>query len=160
MDKRYRVFESEERLYENHCLTKCEEKLFETSDSSILYPLLASGAARMKDKLCAYAEKQLPGGEYWQPKSAAVKKILTKIRPSNDLCESILGLNDYLTTAIPNLAQVARSNLVEIKKNHTMQWLHELPDDKQLKVLDLAIKERPRVAEEYRKAERERNQQR
>ena len=120
MDKRYRVFESEERLYKNHCLTKCEEKLFETSDSSILYPLLASGAARMKDKLCAYAEKQLPGGEYWQPKSAAVKKILTKIRPSNDLCESILGLNDYLTTAIPNLAQVARSNLVEIKKNHTI----------------------------------------
>ena len=73
MDKSYRVFESEERLYENHRLTKCEEKLFETSDSSILYPLLTSGAARMKDKLCAYD---------WQPKSAAVKKILTKIRPS------------------------------------------------------------------------------
>ena len=32
----------------------------------------------------------------------------------------MLGLNDYLTTAIPNLAQESRSNLVAVKKNHTM----------------------------------------
>ena len=78
MDKSYRVFTSEEELYGsnkkiNHrCSSKCEvihEKLFVIipDESSILYPLLASGAAKMKDKLCTYAGKQLPGGEYWNP---------------------------------------------------------------------------------------------
>ena len=38
------------------------------------------------------------------------------LEPSNDFCESMLGLNDYLTTAIPNLAQESRSNLVAVKK--------------------------------------------
>lgn len=38
--------------------------------------------------------------------------------------ESMLGLNDYLTTAIPNLAQVSCSNLVQVKKNKTVRWFH------------------------------------
>lgn len=172
MDKSYRVFTSEEELYGsnkkiNHrCSSKCEvihEKLFAIipDESSILYPLLASGAAKMKDKLCTYAGKQLPGGEYWNPHpDSAVKCVLERLQPSNDFCESILGLNDYLTTAIPNLTQAARSNLVEIKKNHTMRWLCKLPNEKQVEVLDLAVKERPRVVEEHRKLEEYRSQQR
>ena len=36
-----------------------------------------------------------------------------ELKPSNDLCESILGLNDYLTTAIPNLHQLSRSSKKE-----------------------------------------------
>ena len=170
MDKNYRVFESERELYGtnkkiNHrCHANCEavyNKLFEVteSESSVLYPLLQSGAVTMREKLSTYAQKQLPGGEYWEPE-LSVQKVLTELKPSNDLCKSILGLNDYLTSAIPNLTQVARSNLVEMKKNHTVKWLCDLPEEKQLRVLDLAVKERPRVIEEYRKEEKERSRQR
>lgn len=92
------------------------KKLFHsTDDDEVLYPIFISGAAMMKKKLSTYAEKHLPEGEYWDPEPA-VKKLLTELKPTNDLCESILGLNDYLTTKIPNLTQVARSNLVQIKK--------------------------------------------
>lgn len=164
----YRVFKSEEELYgskkTNH---RCHsgilyKKLFETAGSddasSIICPLLASGAAKMK-KLLTYAEKQLPGGEYWEP-NTAIKAILKELKPSNDFCESILGLNDYLTSALPNLTQSARSNLIQVKKNHTMQWLEELPDDTQLRVMDLAVKEKPKVAQERKRQEELRSQQR
>ena len=39
--------------------------------------------------------------QYWDPEPET-KEILRKLEPNNDLCESILGLNDYLFTAIPN----------------------------------------------------------
>ena len=84
----------------------------------------------MKKKLYTYAKNQLPGGKYWDPE-VCVRKVLAELKPSNDLCESILGLNDYLTTAIPNLHQMSRSNLVQVKKNQTMKWLHELPNEQQ-----------------------------
>lgn len=93
----------------------------------------------MRDKLCTYAQNQLYGGKYWDPANPKVRKVLSELKPSNDLCESILGLNDYLYTAIPNLHQVARSNLVEVKNKQTMQWLHQLPNEQQLQVIDLAV---------------------
>ena len=43
------------------------------------------------------------------------KKVLSQLKPSN-VCESILGLNDYLMTAIPNLNEMALSTLVQVKK--------------------------------------------
>ena len=58
-----------------------------------------------------------------------MKEVLAELKPSNDLCESILGLNDYLTTAIPSLHQMPCSNLVEVRKNKTIKWLHDLPDE-------------------------------
>ena len=61
-------------------------------------------------------KNQLPSGQHWDPE-VCVRKVLAELKPSNDLCESILGLNDYLTTTIPNLQQMRRSNLVQIKKN-------------------------------------------
>ena len=118
----------------------------------LLYPLLFAGAAKMKEKLCTYARTQLPGGMYWEPEEC-VKKVLAELKPSNDLCESILGHNDYLTNAIPNLHQVSRSNIVQVKKNQTMKWLNELPHEQQLRVLDLAVKERQNVAKEYENEE-------
>ena len=69
----------------------------------------------MKEKLCTYARNQLPGGKYWDP-DVSIRKVLVELKPSNDLCESILGLNDYLTTSIPNLHQLGRSYLVQVKK--------------------------------------------
>ena len=79
----------------------------------------------MREKLRSYAQKQLPGGCYWNP-NQQIKDVLCQLKPSNDVCESILGLNDYLTTAIPNLNQMARSNLVQAKKNKTLKWLSNL----------------------------------
>ena len=160
MNKDYKMFCSEsDTLYGenkrlnhrlNHKSMAIYERLFQTDKdkSSILYPLLTAGAAKMKNKLCTYAAHQLPGGIYWNTEDPAVRKELTKIVPSNDLCESILGLNDYLTTMIPNLNQMSCSNLVEIKKNHTMQWLDELPNKEQRGVIKLAVECRQKVEEE------------
>ena len=76
-------------------------------------------------------KNQLPGGRYWEPE-VSVKKVLAELKPSNDLCESILGVNDYLTTAIPNLHQMARPNFVQVKKNQTMKWLNEVTHEEQM----------------------------
>ena len=83
-----------------------------------------------------------------------MRKILAELQTSNDLCESILGLNDYLTTALHNLHQVAYSNLVEVKKNKTMKWLDSLPNDHQTKVIDLAVESRQAVRREHIEAEK------
>ena len=122
-DPNYHVFQSQERLYGpdakgNHRLKSpaVYHRLFNKIeiDSANLTSLLIKGASKMKEKLCSYAQKQLPGGCYWNP-DQHIKDVLCQLKPSNDVCESILGLNDYLTTAIPNLNQMARSNLVQAK---------------------------------------------
>ena len=135
LEQDYKVFMSEEKLYgndktTNHHLAKpavCET-LFITAKmcATPLEPLIVSGSISVHEKLCTYAENQLPWGIYWEPEGL-VRKILSELNPSNDLCESLLGLNDYLTTSIPNLHQMSRSNLVEVKKNNTVQWLEDLP---------------------------------
>ena len=115
MDKDCKVFRSEENLYGdnksiNHRkrwkVQAVHAKLFSLSEcySATLYPLLMSGAVKMRSKLCTYAQNQLPGGKYWDPEP----DILAELKPSSDLCESIFGFNDYLTTAIPNLHPMAR----------------------------------------------------
>ena len=152
MDKEYRVFRSEEKLYgqnkvSNHRLhlKSCivHNKLFEEHEDNptLIYSLLVAGAVKMQEKLCTYA---------------GVREVLSELTPSNDLCESILGLNDYLTNAIPNLHQVARSNLVQLKKNKTMQWLHSLPDEQQIQVIDLAVESRQAVQKECKHEEQQR----
>ena len=76
----------------------------------------------MKSKLSNYAQNQLPGGIYWDP-DPKVKVILEEVNPSNDLCESILGLNNYLNITISNMHQVKQSNLhspIIEKQNHSM----------------------------------------
>lgn len=115
-------------------------------DSELLLLLVMKGASKMKEKLSSYAKDQLPGGCYWEPEEE-VKVILSQLKPSNDACESILGLNDYLTTAIPNLHQMARSNLIQVKKNKTLKWLSSLSEDKQEEIVDMAIKQRRSVKE-------------
>ena len=99
----------------------------------------------MKEKLCLYAQSNLPGGVYWEPADPQIKEILSQMKPSNDFRESLLGLNDYLSTALPNLHQVARSNLIELKKNKSLKWFDDLPDNQQLSIIDLAIEKREAV---------------
>ena len=84
----------------------------------------------MKSKLCSYAQHQLPSGIYHNPEPA-IKEVLADVSPSNDLCERILGLNDSLDSALPNMHQVTRSNLVQVKKNKTIHWLQQLPKPQQ-----------------------------
>ena len=125
LDPHYHVFQSEKRLYDsdskvNHRLQSAVvyQRLFEQVqfDTDTLTSILIKGASNMREKLCSYAKDQLPGGQYWDA-DRSVKDVLCQLKPSNDVCESILGLNDYLTTAIPNLHQMSRSNLVQVKKN-------------------------------------------
>ena len=64
-----------------------------------------------------------------------MQDILHELKPSNDVCESILRLNDYLTTAIP-------SNPVQVKKKKTLKWLSNLSGDEQSATVYLAVKQR------------------
>lgn len=84
-------------------------------DNTDLFPLISTGAITMEHKLQSYAKHQLPGGIYWNPEPR-VEAVLKAIKPSNDICESILGLNDYLKATIPSSHQMVRSNLVQVKK--------------------------------------------
>ena len=143
------VFLSEERLYgddkklnhrlhrSHHCI---EAIVFSRSDNDKdLLQLLASGARLMHNKLSSYAENQLPGGKYSDPEPD-VQIILKSLKPNNDLCESILGLNDHLSIVMPNLHQMSKSNLIQASKNRTMKWLDTLPNDQQDAIVDLARK--------------------
>ena len=97
LDKRvnHRLHESSKVVY---------EQLFNDNyiDNKILYQLIVSAVAKMNEKLSSYAVNQLPGGKFWNP-TPFIRKELSKLKPSNDIVESMLGLNDYLITAIPNL---------------------------------------------------------
>ena len=170
MDKTLQVFHSEKRLYESNSKTnhRAKEKsllvhkcLFSSEDwdSELLFPYISSGAAFMKTKLSAYAANQLPGGIFWDPEPR-VQAVLRELRPSNDICESILGLNDYLHTSIPNSHQIVRSNLVQAKKNHTVKWLDELSTDVQDKIVNLAVKRRAAVMHETKQEEQLRGEAR
>ena len=74
----------------------------------------------MKLKLSACAADELPGGRYWNADSQT-KDVLRELQPSNDVCQSILGQSDYLTTQIPNLHQMTQTNLVQVKKSNDKQ---------------------------------------
>ena len=167
-DSKYHVFSSEKRLYEedgkvNHRLKRqvVYDKLFKDlkADQDSLEPLLVKGASKMELKLSAYAADQLPRGRYWDADSRT-QDVLHEIQPSNDVCESILGLNDYLTTQIPNLHQMTRTNLVQVKKNKTMHWLSQLPDGKQQAVIDMAVQRRCQVTQMYKDEEQMRKKHR
>ena len=115
----------------------------------IVLAKLSSGATAMKEKLVVYASSQLPGGAYWDP-DPEVKSILSTIKPTNDLCESILGLNDYLTTAIPNMTQFTKSTMVAVKKNKTIKWLQTLPEAQQDDLTLFAMQKRRDVTVAYK----------
>ncbi len=170
MDRSYKVFISEERLYGdekalNHRIrpknTAVHSQLFHSNewDASVLYPTLQAGATKMKEKLKNYAKNQLPGGIYWEPEPA-VEEVLKRLRPNNDICESILGLNDYLTSALPNMHQQTRSNLVEVKKNCTMAWYDGLTSKNRDTITKLAVKRRKQVVEEYKEDDKKRSEKR
>ena len=165
INRYHQVFVSEPQLYAKygkmnhrdhkhtcHPYECVQESLFHNlpakNDIFKLFLKITGGAKRMVEKLCNYAADYLPGGIYWDPDSKT-SKILQDIEPSNDLCESILGLNDYLTTSLPNLQQITKSILVEIKKNGTMKWFSDLPSERQTFIIELAQRNRVQVRKAY-----------
>lgn len=164
LDPTHRVFKSEKRLYTdlktNHRLRPCMVTitycLFTVPENEVtaLRETVIAGARGMLDKLCSYARNQLPGGIFWEPEQS-IKDVLRQLKPTNDVAESVLGLNDYLTTAIPNLHQTARSSLIQVKKNKTVKWLNALPEERQTSVIELAVKNRTHVAEKCKRRTRE-----
>lgn len=117
-------------------------------DESLLLIHLKQGCSLMLSKLTSYTKDQLPGGQYWNP-APEVEEVLRKLAPSNDLCESILGLNDSLVTALPNMDQLTRSNMVQVKKSKSVQWLENLPKEQQENVVKFAMKHRSEVVKDY-----------
>ena len=140
----------------NHCKYKpVEERIFKVNkwDCTLLFPLLAVGADEINTKLTAYAKNQLRGGKYLKSEPA-ILAILKQLKPNSDLCESILVLNDYLTTAIPNLHQLTRSNMIQVRKK-TMQWSHNLTRTEQQAIVRIALKKRE-VMKAYKEEETKR----
>lgn len=50
-----------------------------------------------------------------------------------------------------NLVQLTKSNLVEIKKNHTMEWLNDLLEESRKIIIELAMKKRKDIREDFNK---------
>ena len=98
----------------------------------------------MRKKLKSYAKEQLPGGKYWDP-PRNVAKVLKEIQPSNDICESILGLNDWLQTILPIVSQLTKRNLIEVKKKKKLQWLEPVPAKKQELTIKMALRKRKEI---------------
>ena len=103
----------------------------------------------MATKLANYAEDQLLGGKYWEP-DADLEKVLSQVESNNDLCESIFGLNDYLSIAVPNMDQLTRLSMVRVKKNNSIEWLNSLPQVQQEEIIKLSMKAKSEVVEQYK----------
>ena len=153
------VFPSESRLYnecvqQNHRMKPKNKLIYSylfTQDKEwdqLVEDKLSKGAATMRLKLKSYAKDYLPGGKYWDPPE--VKTVLKEIKPSNDICESILGLNDWLENSMPSISQLTKRNLIEAKKNDTLSWLDTQSRDEQYRTISLAVKEKVAVKENYK----------
>ena len=85
-----------------------------------VHQIIAKGAGGMRRKLKWYAKDYLPGGKYWDPPE--IIQTIQKLKPSNDiiLCESILGLNDWLhehSMHSPSETQYGRSKEKQVNKS-------------------------------------------
>jgi len=119
------------------------------SNHSLLLKCLSDGCSAMATKLANYAEDQLLGGKYWEP-DADLEKVLSQVESNNDLCESIFGLNDYLSIAVPNMDQLTRLSMVRVKKNNSIEWLNSLPQVQQEEIIKLSMKAKSEVVEQYK----------
>ena len=152
------MFPSEPRLYgENRKLNhrihqnspQIRSRLYshDDFDESCTFPLIKKASERMLDKLKNYKAEQLPGGKLWNP-DTDTRKALAKIQPTNDLCEGILGLNDWLQKRTPNFSQRTVSGMVEVLKNSTMPWFWKQNKDFKDKIIILAKKRSNQVIRE------------
>ncbi len=116
-------------------------------DDQFTFPLVQRAAQYMAEKVRSYKKDQLPGGKLWSP-SDSVKSALADVDPTNDLCESILGLNDWLQKVTPNFTQRTVTGMVEVMRNSTMPWFQKQNKEMRDKIINLARKRSKRVREE------------
>ena len=90
-------------------------------------------------KLKNYKTDQLLGGTFWSP-PPNVSEALKDLDPTNDACETILGLNDWLQKGTPNMSQRTVSAMVKTMKNGTVAWLSNQPQEMHKAIVDLARK--------------------
>ena len=57
----------------------------------------------------------------------------------------------YIYTAIPNMHQVTYFNLVQLKKNETIQWLQQLQQSQQNEIIILAVANSRKTMASHRK---------
>ena len=93
-------------------------------DDTLTFPLVRAAASKMAEKLSVYKADQLPGGKMFELIDA-VRKAIEGLEATNDITESILGLNDWIQKAVPNFAQRNVSTLVEVAKNATIPWFQK-----------------------------------
>ena len=169
MNPEHHVFQSEPQLYDpllktNHRIHKTYKEIrrrlneSDSYDEKELYPRIQEASKAMVSKLTDYMKDYLPGGKYWEP-SEDVKQILSKLKPHNDACESVLGMNDWLTTAFPKMSRQARSALIEVANNQTIEWLKMQLPDCQEEIIALATTKRHEIAKERRLHEERLKQQ-
>ena len=150
LDSTKKVFISEPKSYNNktstnHRLHKnyipVRKQLYQTQDFDETYVIttVQVAAEAMAIKLSQYKADQLPRGRYWTP-SDSTKTLLEKIEPTNDICESILGLNDWLQKKTPNMTQRTVTTMVEVMKNATMPWFSKQEKTTKDKIIDMARK--------------------
>ena len=106
----------------------------------------------MMEKLINYKADHLPGGRYWEP-SGEVREILASLKPHNDSSESVLGMNDWLTTAFPSMHQQTRSTLIEMSTNKTVEWLAKQPSDRRNLITSFAASKRKRSQKQRHQAQ-------
>ena len=126
LDPQIRVFKSEPRLYAQNALNHrthsnyipVRNQLYchDEFNEEFTFPLFASASGEMAQKLKTYKEDQLPGGKHWDT-SPSIREALKDLEPTNDACESILGLNDWLQKTTPNMTQRTVLAMVQTKKN-------------------------------------------
>ena len=152
MNPNYQVFPSEPRLYGNSPITNhrlhpgyipVRRRLYQPDlfDTLELYPRVQQADETMMEKLMNYKADQLPGGRYWEP-TGEIREIMASLKPHNDNSESVLGMNDWLTTTFPNMHQQTRSTLIEMSTNKTIEWLAKQPSDRRNLVTDFATSKR------------------
>ena len=156
------MFPSETRLYTHaetnhrtgHALCCIYDRLLSTDDwdNTLLFPRIAAAAEAMAKTLQSYKQDQLPGGTYWDPNDHT-KAVHRQLKPNNDICESLLGLKDWISAPLVNAKQHTKTALIESKRNKTMAWLNEFTTKDA--VINLAVKEREAVQKESRDQEME-----
>ena len=163
LDHTVQVFKSEERIYgsmmklthrlhKNYTHVRARLYTEDRYDNTLTFPLLKTAVETMAQKLRVYKADQLPGGKMWNPPDD-VRKAVEELEATNDVTESILGLNDRLQKAVPNLAQRKVSTLVEVAKNSTIPWFRTQTKAQGDRIITLVwqqsagMKKRNRVAE-------------
>ena len=170
LDPTFLVFTSEHQLYEqtsqlNHrcklAYTHIHSRLHQLDefDERLTFPLVQAAAAHMLKKITSYKADQLPGGSLWEP-TGRTKEIASKMVPTNDKCESALGLNDWLQRGTVNMTQRTTSSMVEVLKNKTVPWLVGLPEQQKGPIINLARKRAATVIKEDKDVSEEHYRQR